>query len=176
MVDSPSVKNSYAGALHESRYAKAPSSSTAMPTSGSCSRIPPRGRKTKRQLPSLSSAVFLAPAEGPPGASFRENVLFTVQPLLAETNLDTLVQFGMRATVGQIQILSSTLTTLSGIPARQLISSGLLDPQFTMLGKVLMIFAVRSTRSYIFSYTARADRFDYYLPEVQQMIALVNIL
>ena len=136
---------------------------------------PSAWQKNEEATPIAFAAAFMAPPEGPQ-SPFRENVLFTIQPLLAETTLDTLVQFGMRATVGQIQILSSTLTTLSGIPARQLISSGPLDPQFTMLGKVLMIFAVRSTRSYIFSYTARADRFDYYLPAVQQMIASVNIL
>ncbi len=136
---------------------------------------PSAWQKNEEATPVAFAAAFLAPPEGPQ-SPFRENVLFTVQPLLAETTLDTLVQFGMRGTQGQFQIVSSTPTTLSGIPALQLIYAGSLNPQFMMPGKVFTIFAVRATRSYMFSYTARADRFEYYLPAVQQMIASVNIL
>ena len=107
---------------------------------------------------------------------FRENVLFTIQPLLLPIALDAFVQFGMSGAQGQFQVVSSTPANLSGIPARQLVYVGSLNPQFMVSGKVFTIFAVKGMRGYMFSYTARAERFDYYLPAVQQMIAAVNIL
>ena len=136
---------------------------------------PSAWQQNEEATPVAFLAAFMAPAEGPQ-SPFRENVLFTIQPLLLPINLDAFVQFGMRGAQGQFQVLSSTPTTLSGIPACQLIYSGSLNPQFMMPGKVLTIFAVRATRGYMLSYTARADRFEYYLPAVQQMIASVNIL
>ena len=136
---------------------------------------PSAWQKNEEATPIAFVAAFLAPAEGPQ-SPFRENVLFSIQPLLVPISLDAFAQFGMRGTQGQFQIVSSTPSTLSGIPALQLIYAGSLNPQFMMPGKVLTIFAVRATRGYMLSYTARADRFDYYLPAAQQMIASANIL
>jgi len=138
-------------------------------------RYPSVWQKNEEATPVAFVAAFMAPAEGPQ-SPFRENVLFSIQPLLVPASLDALVQFGMRGAQGQFQIVSSTATTLSEIPAQQLIYAGSLNPQFMMPGKVLTIFAVKGTRGYMLSYTARADRFDYYLPAVQQVIASVNIL
>ena len=59
---------------------------------------PSAWQKNEEATPIAFAAAFMAPPEGPQ-SPFRENVLFTIQPLLAETTLDTLVQFGMRATV-----------------------------------------------------------------------------
>jgi len=136
---------------------------------------PSAWQKNEQATPAGFVAAFMAPPEGPQ-SPFRENVLFTIQPLLLPISLDAFVQFGMLVTQGQFQLLSSTPATLSEIPARRLIYSGSLSPQFMLPGKILTIYAAKGTRGYIFSYTARADRFDYYLPAVQQMIAAVNIL
>jgi hypothetical protein len=125
--------------------------------------------------PVAFAAAFMAPYEGPQ-SPFRENVLFTVQPLLFPLALDNFVQFGMQGAQGRFQIASSAPALLSGISARQLTYSGSLNPQFMVPGKILTLFAVKGTRGYMFSYTARADRFDSYLPAVQQMIPSVIIL
>jgi len=136
---------------------------------------PSAWQRNEEATPIAFGAVFMAPAEGPQ-SPFRENVLFSIQPLLLPIGLDAFVQFGMRLTPGQFQLLSSTPATLSEIPARRLIYSGSLNPQFMLPGKILTILAVKGARGYMLCYTARADRFDYYLPAVQQMIASVNIL
>jgi hypothetical protein len=134
-------------------------------------RYPSAWQKDETATPAAFLAAFLAPPEGP-ASPFRENVVFSIQALLAPVAPDAFAQFCLRAQ-GQIQILSSAP---GDIPAVQLVYAGSLNPQFMLPGKVLAVFAVKGTRGYMFSYTARADSFDRYLPAVQDMLSSVNVL
>jgi hypothetical protein len=138
-------------------------------------RYPTAWQKNEEVTPIAFAVVFFAPMEGP-ASPFRENVLFTIQPLLVPLGLDEYVQFGLRDSQGRFQIVSSNPATLANIPARLLTYTGSINPQFQLPGKISTFFAVRDTRAYMFSYTARTQRFDYHLPLVEQMVASLDIL
>ncbi len=137
-------------------------------------KYPAAWQKEEKATPVAFALALSSPAEGPPG-QFRENVALTIQPLLVRTKLESVVEFGMRITQDRFQVVSSSPATLANIPAQLLTYTGSLGPQFPQL-KISTLFAVRDLWGYTFSYTARVQKFDYYVPFVQQMVESLDIL
>jgi hypothetical protein len=132
-------------------------------------------QREEQANPTGFALTFFPPIEGP-ASQFREHVLFSIQPLLTSISLDDYVQFTLREIQGRYKLTAPTPATLGELPARQLIYTGPLSPMFPQPGKFWALVAVTDTRAFMFRYTARSQRFAFYLSQVQEIIASFAIL
>ena len=138
-------------------------------------KYPALWQREEQANPTRFALTFFPPIEGP-ASQFRENVVFSIHPLLTSVSLDDYVQFSLREIQGQYLFTAPTPATLAEIPARQLIYTGPLSPMLPLPGKFWTLVAVTDTRAFMFCYTARSQRFAFYLSQVQQIIASFAIL
>jgi hypothetical protein len=119
--------------------------------------------------------LFGSPQESPTD-HFRENLTLIVeQPPLAVT-LEQVVSFNTQNIPQQIPITSMTATQptkLAGMLAYEVTYSGLL--QNGLAGKWWQLYAVKNNKVYTVTYTAEAEKFEVFLPAMQDIIASLEI-
>jgi len=138
-------------------------------------KYPAAWQTNEQASPIGFTLVVLSPPERPT-SQFRENVVFTIQPLMAPIKLDEYVAFALRQLQGSYQVGAPTPTTLANLPARQVTYTGPLNPALPIAGKCLAVCATKDVKAYLFSYTARAEKFDQFLATVQEMMESVDIV
>jgi eukaryotic-like serine/threonine-protein kinase len=121
-------------------------------------------------------AIFKAPTESQTDL-YQENVIINVQGpfpdmTLAEYTENSLNAF--RNMSDTIEIFESSPTTISGLPAHEIVytSSGI---EGLNLKKTQLFTVVNNNMAYVFTFSAEEPQFNKYLPDVQKMISSIQI-
>jgi hypothetical protein len=139
-------------------------------------KYPVGWQKDEQSGPAGFMLGFFSPPENPQ-SKFRENVIFTVQPLFAPMKAEDYLRFSLRQVQqGPYEFEESSPATLADLPACQVLYTGPLSPMLPLAGKCFTLCAVSDTRGYGFCYTARAEKFDQYFQVIQEMVESVVIL
>ena len=120
--------------------------------------------------------MFVSAAEGMDDP-FLENLNLIIENLPKIVSLDAYVEFSL-AQMRQfpVQVLESTRSTLGGLMAQRVLFSGPLPlPMGPFQGKYLGYWAVRGAKSYCTTYTAQANKYEKFLPTIEQMLSSLEI-
>jgi hypothetical protein len=123
-------------------------------------------------------AIFEAPRENL-SDSYRENLIISVQgPLEDAISLEEYTQNSLnafRTMSDTIMVLESSPSTLSGLPAHEIIySSGLQDLNLNL--KKMQIFTIVSDNSaYVVTFGAEESQFNKYIPVIMKMVNSIRI-
>ena len=121
-------------------------------------------------------AIFKAPTESQTDM-YQENLLLNVQGFpngitLEEYTENSLNDF--RNMSDTVQIFESSPTTLSGLPAHEIVYTSSPNPGQN-LKKMQVFTVVNDNMAYILTFAAEDAQFNKYLPDVQKMISSVKI-
>lgn len=121
-------------------------------------------------------AIFEAPRENQ-SDSYRENLVLGVQgPHKDDISLKEYTQNSLnafRSMSGGLMILESYPSSLSGLPAHEIVYTSSL--QNLNLKKMQIFTIVNGNTAYVISFGAEDSQFDKYIPEIRRMIDSIRI-
>lgn len=122
-------------------------------------------------------AIFKAPTESQTDM-YQENLILNVQgPFQNEMTLEEYTDNSLNAFRNMsdtVQIFESSPTTLSGLPAHEIVYTSSSTPGLN-LKKMQVFTVVNDNMAYIITFSAEDPQFNKYLPDVQKMISSVQI-
>ena len=137
---------------------------------------PATWRVQEKTDPAGFFVAFVSPAEDPADPFF-ENLGVVIVNLPQQVTLDAYVEFSL-AQLQQfpLQLLESTRSTLGDMPAQRVLCAGPLPlPMGPFQGKYLGYWAVRGTKSVVATFTAQANKYEKFLPTIEQMVGSLEI-
>lgn len=136
---------------------------------------PPDWRKLDQSSPAGFIAVFGSPQEDI-SDRFSENLNIFIESIPPGLTLEQYAQGCMQGMSQQpIQFLENAQTTLAGRPAYRFVFIGPLQAPVPMSGKFLQHLIVANSKGYVVTYTAELQKYDKFLPVIQQMLNSLEI-
>jgi eukaryotic-like serine/threonine-protein kinase len=131
--------------------------------------------KQEQGVPAMFFVGFASPQEDPSDV-FSENLNIVIEPLPPGMTLAQYVQGCLQGmSQSPFQYLEKGPATVSGRPAYRHVYTGPLPAPVPLSGKVMQYFIVANSKGYVITYTAELQKFDRFLPVIQQMADSLEI-
>jgi eukaryotic-like serine/threonine-protein kinase len=146
---------------------------------GLCVTYPAHWLKQEGPIATGFAVVFNSPAEGP-SDRFSENVNVFAEPLPPSVTLDQYYQgCAQGANQQAVKFLERGPATISGRPAYRHVYTGA-APAFLPVPAALSLqclqyFIVSNSKGYVVTYTAESQKYNKFLPTVEQMLSTLQV-
>jgi hypothetical protein len=120
---------------------------------------------------------FASPQEGP-GDLFRENVNLLIERTPVPMNTDQYTQACLQGMAqSPVRFLEQGPVTLDGRPAYRMVYTGPIQGanMTTLSGKYLQFLLAANSKGYVLTYTAEMQKYDKFLPLVEQIVHSLQI-